>query len=213
LGDGFNWIAAANAFYQPENDSNRGKSFSGIQETPDGPESRTSGPLPPDEGVYDGVIVRTPFRPLTYSSRTKGVGDFEIPAGVPDPVKVGDITDGTSNTMMFSEKYVRVDLYETGSPSDDRGWSDGWDPDVMRISCIQPANDSQNNDFGNGFPFLPGFNEAWETLLLGSAHPGGINAVFADGSVHSISYDVDVQLLNYLGTRNGEELVDPNSFK
>jgi hypothetical protein len=32
--------------------------------------------------------------------------------------------------------------------------------------------------------------------------------VFADGSVHQISYDVDGILFNNLGTRNGEETVD-----
>jgi prepilin-type processing-associated H-X9-DG protein len=41
--------------------------------------------------------------------------------------------------------------------------------------------------------------------MLGSPHPGGFNAAFADGSVHTIAYDVEVTILNALGTRNGEE--------
>ena len=40
---------------------------------------------------------------------------------------------------------------------------------------------------------------------MGSPHPGGFNAVFADGSVHTINFDVEVVVLNALGTRNGEE--------
>ena len=47
-----------------------------------------------------------------------------------------------------------------------------------------------------------------DVFFFGSAHTGGINATFADGSVHFISFDVDVVLFNSLGTRNGEELID-----
>jgi hypothetical protein len=38
---------------------------------------------------------------------------------------------------------------------------------------------------------------------FGSAHTNGIQAVFADGSVHTIGYDVDLVVFNALGTRNG----------
>lgn len=44
---------------------------------------------------------------------------------------------------------------------------------------------------------------AWWEFHFGSAHPGGINTVFADGSVHSIPYDIDLNVFNALGTRNG----------
>jgi prepilin-type processing-associated H-X9-DG protein len=37
---------------------------------------------------------------------------------------------------------------------------------------------------------------------LGSAHAGGVNAVYADGSTHFLNYDVDRQLLNYLGSKS-----------
>ena len=87
-----------------------------------------------------------------------------------------------------------------GFSSDDTGWTDGWDPDVMRCTCVRPLNDGQvepllTNDFGNGWPPY--------TFNLGSAHAGAFNAVFADGSVRSLKYDIDVVLLNALGTRNG----------
>jgi prepilin-type processing-associated H-X9-DG protein len=44
---------------------------------------------------------------------------------------------------------------------------------------------------------------AWWEFHFGSAHPGGINAVFADGSVHTITYDIDLNIFNAIGTRNG----------
>jgi prepilin-type processing-associated H-X9-DG protein len=45
-------------------------------------------------------------------------------------------------------------------------------------------------------------------LHFGSPHSGGVNAVFADGSVRTISYDITSVIFNSLGTRNGEETID-----
>ena len=41
-----------------------------------------------------------------------------------------------------------------------------------------------------------GDGDVWQ---FGSAHTSGINAVFGDGSVHHIKFDVDVVLFNALG--------------
>jgi hypothetical protein len=51
------------------------------------------------------------------------------------PVKISQITDGTSNTMVVSEKFLRPDLYDGNGGltwSDDRSWTDGWDSDTVR---------------------------------------------------------------------------------
>jgi prepilin-type processing-associated H-X9-DG protein len=172
------------------------------------------GPAPRDNGVYDGVIVRAPYYldPGMQNERTPGL-DFTQLNNVPAPVKVAQISDGTSNTMMVGEKYVRVDWAGGGTASDDTGWSDGWDPDVMRCSCVPPLNDSAvNTPFTGNIGGAQGENGVWETLLMGSAHPGSFNVVFADASVHGISYDVDVFTLNKLGTRNGDETVDTSQL-
>jgi prepilin-type N-terminal cleavage/methylation domain-containing protein len=174
-------------------------------------ESGGTGPKPADNGVYDGVIVRSPWlRDAEDDLRTEGIVDGHFLSNVPQPTKIGHITDGTSSTMMVSEKYIRSDFIQGGTPSDDTGWTDGWDPDVMRCSCIQPLNDSAlNPEFtGNSDQGPPCPGGKCEAMLMGSSHPGGINAVFADGAVHSISYDIDVILLNALGTRNGGETTD-----
>ena len=44
--------------------------------------------------------------------------------------------------------------------------------------------------------------------FFGSAHPSGFHAVFADGSVHSISYDVDPFVFDRLGNREDDEVLD-----
>ncbi|TWT37640.1 Type II secretion system protein G precursor [Posidoniimonas corsicana] len=157
------------------------------------------GPAPQANAVYDGVIVRSRWRWISQNPFTKtNTGRFE--SNSPRPTQPRKIIDGLSKTLMISEKYVRSDLYLSGSSSDDTGWTDGWDPDVMRCTCVRPLNDSQSiklltHDFGQGAPHYL-FN-------FGSAHPGTFNAVFADGSVHALPYDIDIFVFNALGTRNG----------
>ena len=71
--------------------------------------------------------------------------------GFPGPTTFAKITDGTSSTFVIGEKYVRSDSYGGGGWSDDKGWSDGWDLDVMRSTCFLPY---QDND-PIGFSFTP----------------------------------------------------------
>lgn len=160
--------------------------------------------------VYDGVIVRSPWR-RKDSLSTPGNPGGDFLKGASPPIKFSQITDGTSHTFLLGDKYVRSDLYEGGGYSDDRGWTDGWDPDSIRSTCFQPYSD------GAGFQFQSMgaadiFGHDRDILYFGSAHPGGINATFADGSVRTISYEIDVVLFNGLGTRAGEELIDDSEL-
>jgi prepilin-type N-terminal cleavage/methylation domain-containing protein/prepilin-type processing-associated H-X9-DG protein len=153
-----------------------------------------------DNQVYDGVIVRSAWR---FASKT-------FASNVPGPTKFSRITDGTSHTFMVGEKYVRSDLYDGGSKSDDKGWTDGWDPDAMRSTCFPPFQDSD----GSGFQFQPLnspndlFGIDRDVYYFGSAHSGGFNGIFADGSVHTLTYDIDILLFNGLATRAGGESTD-----
>lgn len=158
-----------------------------------------TGPPIGRDGVYDGVIVRSPFRRSFNSTVFDGI----YPPGNPTPTKMSKIIDGTSKTILIGEKYIRADLHESGSSSDDTGFTDGWDPDIMRCTCIPPLNDGTvNRPFTGNIGDPPG-TPIWEVFVLGSSHTGGFNAVFADGSVHTINYDIEVPVLNALGTRNG----------
>jgi prepilin-type N-terminal cleavage/methylation domain-containing protein len=155
-----------------------------------------------DNGVYDGVLVRSPWK---HSVDPKTCGPKPAPgaflSGVPDPTKMAQITDGTANTLMIGEKYVYQQHYDGqgGDPSDDRGWLDGWDPDTMRSTMAQPLSDAVWRKLCVGESAI--FNQ---TYLFGSAHSAGFNCVFADGSVHTISYDIPIDVLNSLGTKGGE---------
>src|SRR5262245_61924369 len=165
-----------------------------------------------DNGVYDGVIVRSPWHWTGYDLRNKKPqGNFVN--NVANPTKIAKITDGTSKTFLIGEKMVRSDLYEGGSSqfSDNRGWTDGWDSDVMRCTCFAPMSDSDPIAFGdtivpNGFS---GGNHNW---FFGSPHKAGFNMSFADGSVRTVNYEINVVIFNAVGTRAGGESVDMSTL-
>lgn len=167
-----------------------------------------NGGPPVNNGVYGGVIVRTPYRIVTAATaNTPARGEF-VP-GVPKATKMAQITDGTSNTLVVADKLIRSDLYEGGNRSDDRGWSDGWDPDTMRFTGFPPLSDGDTG-ICQGPQNLQAYCDAKgaDVLFFGSAHTSGINSTFADASGHFISFDVDIVVFNALGTRAGEEVVD-----
>ena len=129
----------------------------------------------PTGAKYNGVVTR---------SRTRGT-----------PGKMAHVKDGTSNTMVVSEKWLHSDKWDAGDWHDDQGWLDGWDPDVIRYTAFRPIPDSQGSPYG------------WDGYQFGSAHSAGINAVLADGSVRMISYSIDRVMFNSLGHRSDGALV------
>ena len=133
-------------------------------------------------------------------------GNFVVPRNAPQPVRMAQLEDGTSNTLVIGEKYLRTDLYDGGTSSDDRGWADGWDPDTMRSTCFQPLGDGDTEGFHPSLRFA--YGDGVDVWNFGSAHPGTFNAAFADGSVHTINFDIDIVLFNNLGTRNDGQIVD-----
>jgi hypothetical protein len=160
--------------------------------------------------VFDGVIVRTPFRWDAASMPGKPVGTRL--KGVPYPTKSSQITDGTSKTLMIAEKYIRNDMYDAGANSDDRGFADGWDADTVRTTAFLPINDGDPIGFSgdlaayfgdNGGGLSWGGRPTYNLLHFGGPHTSGIESVFADGSVHTITFDIDLVVFNALGTRAG----------
>ena len=65
------------------------------------------------------------------------------PVGSTNPIGFQHIMDGTSNTLLIGEKRLDVNNYRVGDWHDDRGWTDGWDPDVVRFTGTKPAADKK----------------------------------------------------------------------
>jgi hypothetical protein len=101
--------------------------------------------------------------------------------------------------------------------SDDHGWAEGWDADQMRSAAFAPLPDSapigwqadMEGYFGDRGTFQP---ETYNVLHFGSPHPGGLQAVFGDSSVHTVSFDVPAVIFNGLATRARAESDDLSDF-
>ena len=141
---------------------------------------------------FPGVIVRSSYL-------VSGMGAAPKLLDYDPPVKVSKITDGTSKTLMVFEKRL-MPPYTPGSvPEDDRGWSDGHDFDVTRTTLCVPHQDSTQNVIRDRNKYTPG-----------SAHSAGLHAVFADGSVTTLDYTIDIHTFNRLGHRaDGEDVSVP----
>src|SRR5712691_4900493 len=109
------------------------------------------------------------------------------------PIDTAKITDGTTYTIIVGEK--RLDVRNLGNyqTDDNEGYTSGWDHDVMRDTTIQPRPDSNNGEYGE--------------VRFGSSHSGVFQVAFADGSVRSLNYSIDLTLFSRLGQRNDNKPV------
>ncbi len=110
-------------------------------------------------------------------------------------VSIDDVRDGTSNTYCMGEKYVMTQGKDDG---DDQSMYVGHDYDTCRWTKpdCPPMQDSAVD----------------APDVFGSAHSGGCNFVFLDGSVHFIRYDIDEEVHRRLGNRRDGLTVDGGQF-
>ena len=99
------------------------------------------------------------------------------------PVSISQILDGTSQSLIVGE-----------------------DPEAINAMWISGHNIFDQSAPINARP-LSEFGEE-----LTSRHPGGVNALFADGSVRFLKNSVAVPVLAALCTRNGGEVISSDSY-
>jgi prepilin-type N-terminal cleavage/methylation domain-containing protein len=158
-------------------------------------------PLPRDQGgKYHGDPSGTLL--MTNPSGLHGV----ISAMAPK-VTFASVTDGSSNTFMIAEKFIRPVNYLGGERGDRMGWAEYGGLDTCRSST------SLDGWLANPSPDRNDIAEDQDDLF-GSSHPVGLNAVFADGSVHQVKYGIDADVFNALACRDdGTNLhADPDNI-
>ncbi len=101
-------------------------------------------------------------------------------------VKIADITDGTSNTLLFGEKSKgNLFIYDKPYAIGDGCWNSGRYYDTM-VNTYYPPNvglggsGASAGDISGDYP-----------ATMSSRHPGGVNAALCDGSVRFIKNSVD----------------------
>lgn len=118
------------------------------------------------------------------------------------------VTDGLSNTFFAGEKFLSPAHYETGtSNGDDQSLYVGFDRDNARSTNVlhPPVRDV----YAQSFHLVFGDDELILDWNFGSAHPTAFNMVMCDGSVQSLSYDVDSHVFVAQGSRDGESESQP----
>jgi type II secretory pathway pseudopilin PulG len=111
-----------------------------------------------------------------------------------EPVPLKQVLDGASQTLLIGEK--RLNLAQLGEPQDDdnEGYAVGWNEDTIRRTDRPPAPDHSGTGDGE--------------KLFGSSHPGTIYAVFVDGSVRTVNYDLDKGVFEKMGNISDGEQID-----
>jgi hypothetical protein len=103
------------------------------------------------------------------------------------PLKMADIVDGTSNTLLLGDKRLNLTNLGQAQADDNEGYTCGWNEDTMRYTSQRPQPDFV------GAPTLYGGK------LFGSSHPARFSVALADGSVRSVFHNVDQQIFKAFG--------------
>lgn len=178
---------------------------------------------PSDPGVPDVFAITdmtgkvlTQAAPISYGACFGSCDLDEVPGpkeGVfyrDSRVRLTEITDGTSSTLLIG----------------DRAWSHAMAPwagainqAVLLGGPLNPWRSSTLAVYPSvNFPLVQANHINDTTDADGalddffSQHPGGVNMLFADGSVHFLRQQIDHAVLMALGTRAGGEVVDQSEY-
>lgn len=158
----------------------------------------------PEVATVDGIFYTT--------------GQASEPAPYQVPVRLPEITDGTSQTILFGERYHRDPNFESFAAA---GWIDSfgtwgwWAPSGGRkaighvtMSAAAPVNFRLPLVYSaSASPVEFKLQSDLRLNAWGSGHPGGANFVLADGSVRFLKETTALPVLKALGTRRGGEIM------
>ncbi len=138
-------------------------------------------------------LIDPPGGPLTDH------GDYEGVFHVNRTTRLGDIEDGTSNTIMMAECAGRPQQWH-GSQPVPNVWVSGGPWASRNLLWCRGATQDGTAFYGKCAINCTNDREVY------SFHPGGANVVFADGLVRFLHASIDIRVFARLVTRAGGEL-------
>lgn len=168
--------------------------------------------FPADATLCDGIFHTT--------------GSASLPRPHQQPVRIDDIHDGTSHTLLLGERSHRdlnLESFVAANWAESLKFLGKWAAiggrqrigDVtmsaaVPINYLLPfdfARRHQGNPPANSYSdFLP--YEDLRKCAFGSLHPGGAQFAFCDGAVRLLAETTSLETLRALSTRAGRELID-----
>ena len=115
--------------------------------------------------------------------------------------RIQSITDGTSNTIMFVEKYARCEYPPNKQTGGGNMWAhsgvnsgQSWWPVIMSPDYLQYSKNSMGPNAGALFQLQPnpftGTGSACDWTRAATGHSGGIQVGLCDGSVRTVTQGV-----------------------
>jgi hypothetical protein len=122
------------------------------------------------------------------------------------PERMANITDGTSNTIMFGERTTKTH-HPDPTTNKTRGtlWGDSFN--LYCLSAAEKVSATLLNDYALCASKVSNENQC--KYGWGSFHPNIIMFSYGDGSIRPVTLNIDMTLFTYLATiGNGETVTD-----
>ncbi len=155
-------------------------------------------------GGPTSVAVGTSTTARGHFSRLAGLTDGVVHAG--SAVKIAQITDGTSKTILVAEKHMDPDNYATGN--------DGGDNEAALMGMGRDIVRWSNHSDGSPLPPVKDARGLGQkgSNSFGSVHAATFSAALCDGSVRGLAFDIDPAVFQSLVDRNDGQAIPGGSY-